>query len=198
MDHGYEAARYEAPQQQFDTLAGALDYISGSRVGKTRPWLRVINGTHMMGTFLVVAGHKLNERCLHPLPHLQPEDQAVLDAWCMRPAPEPATSQHKFTGIVANTGRYIRVLAGYDRPHGKFFLTVFHGVSIPGNGVLFASDADAEHDWGSSEAVSACLENVGTRSPETFMEALGRDQATGISHRMVEHHFDAQPSILLA
>ena len=54
-------------------------------------------------------------------------------------------SQHKFTGV-DRSGRYVRVLTGYDRRLAEFFLTVFYGVSIPGDGVLFTSNADAEHE----------------------------------------------------
>ena len=106
----YQAARLHEPQQNFETLAEALDYIQGSAPDYTRPWLRLnIQATEdqpadqvapatgpFYGNFLIVAGSRLEPKDggMTKLPTLPDSDQALLDAWVFNPSTSHQSADH--------------------------------------------------------------------------------------------------------
>jgi hypothetical protein len=85
----YQAARSGESEKDFDSIKSALEYIDGSAVDSTRPWLRVKSGASVLGSFLVVSGRKMDQANHGIKTHgpilLSLGDQKLFDDWRYTP-----------------------------------------------------------------------------------------------------------------
>lgn len=96
--------------------------------------------------------------------------------------------------------RQVLVVAGYDRPLKELFLQVLSDDSDPQaeEAVLYSSLHEPQRDWRSVDALIEALAELGLVVPASMLDAVGWDQDLNAGNRMVVHHFDQPPEVLLA
>jgi len=105
-------------------------------------------------------------------------------------------SQHHFEANV--NGKPVRVLTGYDRRLREFFLTVMDNDDESEEDFVFTSLGDCSRDWSNGETVEDWLQELGIPVPKSLLGALFEDQANNVGNKVVKHHFDCQPTVVLA
>lgn len=97
-------------------------------------------------------------------------------------------------------GRQVLVVAGYDRPLKKLFLQVLSDGSDPqaDEAVLYSSLHEPHRDWRSVGTLTEVLAELDLTVPAGMLDAVRGDQALNVGNRMVVHHFDRLPELLLA
>lgn len=97
-------------------------------------------------------------------------------------------------------GRQVLVVAGYDRPQRELFLQVLSGDGGPEaeEPVLYSSLHEPQRDWRRVDTLIEALAELGLVVPASMLDAVRRDQDLNVGNRMVVHHFDRPPELLLA
>lgn len=98
-------------------------------------------------------------------------------------------------------GREVVVVAGYDRPMNDLFLQVLGHEDAPQvmeERVLYSSAHEPQRDWTDINTVSDKLSELGIAVPDSLLEAVYLDQLFRVGNRMVRHHIDPPPEVLLA
>jgi len=98
-------------------------------------------------------------------------------------------------------GREVVVVAGYDRPLNDLFLQVLGHEDAPQaveECVLYSSLHEPQHDWTDINTVSDKLIELGIEVPDSLLEAVYLDQLFHAGNRMVRHHLNQPPEVLLA
>lgn len=97
-------------------------------------------------------------------------------------------------------GRQVLVVAGYDRPQRELFLQVFSDGGDPKaeEPVLYSSLHEPQRNWRSIDTLIEALAELGLVVPTSMLDAVRRDQQLNVGNRMVVHHFDRAPELLLA
>jgi hypothetical protein len=107
----------------------------------------------------------------------------------------PNMSQHHFTTTL--DGRPTLVVAGYDRPLDDLFLTVFDLSADGDDELLFTSLVDKQHDWADPAILLASLARLRLPVPATFLAAILEDQRLRAGNKIVVHHFDRPPQVMV-
>lgn len=97
--------------------------------------------------------------------------------------------------------REVVVVAGYDRPLNDLFLQVLgqaDSCSPDAEDVLYSSLEEPQHDWTDINTVAAKLTELGIDVPPSMLECVYLDQLTHAGNRVVRHHADRSPDVLLA
>jgi len=97
--------------------------------------------------------------------------------------------------------REVVVVAGYDRPLNDLFLQVLGHEDAPQateEYVLYSSLHEPQRDWTDINTVSDKLTELGIAVPDSLLEAVYLDQLFHVGNRMVRHHIDQPPEVLLA
>ncbi|MDI1339543.1 hypothetical protein [Polaromonas sp.] len=98
-------------------------------------------------------------------------------------------------------GREVVVVAGYDRPLNDLFLQVLGHEDAPRameECVLYSSLHEPQRDWTDINTVSDKLTELGIGVPDSLLEAVYLDQLFHAGNRMVRHHLNQPPEVLLA
>ena len=98
-------------------------------------------------------------------------------------------------------GNEVVVVAGYDRPLNDLFLQVLAHEDAPQateEYVLYSSLHEPRRDWTDINTVSDKLIELGIKVPDSLLEAVSLDQLFHAGNRMVRHHIDLPPEVLLA
>lgn len=98
-------------------------------------------------------------------------------------------------------GDEVVVVAGYDRPLNDLFLQVLAHEDAPQvieERVLYSSLHEPQRDWTDINTVSDKLIELGIKVPDSLLEAVSLDQLFHAGNRMVRHHIDLPPEVLLA
>ncbi|MDZ7855761.1 hypothetical protein [Sphaerotilus sp.] len=92
------------------------------------------------------------------------------------------------------------VVAGYDRPTKEFFLQV-----LPDDGdtegeevVLYSSLHEPQRDWRDPDTLHVVVAELRLSLPPGMLDAVSNDRASNTGNRIVVHHFDQPPEVLLA
>lgn len=97
--------------------------------------------------------------------------------------------------------REVVVVAGYDSPLNELFLQVLgHEDNHPAaeEFVLYSSIHEPRRDWTDINTVADKLSELGIEVPDSLLEAVYLDQLFHAGNRMVRHHLDQPPKVLLA
>lgn len=92
------------------------------------------------------------------------------------------------------------VVAGYDRPLNDLFLQVLAHEDAPQvveERVLYTSLHEPQRDWTDINTVSDKLTELGIEVPDSLLEAVYLDQLFHAGNRMVRHHLNQPPEVLL-
>lgn len=95
----------------------------------------------------------------------------------------------------------VMVVSGYDRPLNELFLQVFGAEDAPLSKeecVLYSSLHEPQLDWTNINTVSDKLTELGIKVPDSLLEGVSMDQLFHAGNRMVRHHIDRPPEVLLA
>ena len=98
-------------------------------------------------------------------------------------------------------GDEVVVIAGYDRPLNDLFLQVLshqHASVAAEECVLYSSLHEPQRDWTDINTVSDKLIELGIEVPDSLLEAVYLDQLFHAGNRMVRHHLNPPPEVLLA
>lgn len=93
------------------------------------------------------------------------------------------------------------VIAGYDRPLNDLFLQVLAHEDTPQateERVLYSSIHEPQRDWTDINTVSDKLIELDIAVPDSLLEAVYMDQLFHAGNRMVRHHLNQPPEVLLA
>ena len=93
------------------------------------------------------------------------------------------------------------VVAGYDRPLNDLFLQVLAHEDAPQvieERVHYSSLHEPQRDWTDINTVSDRLTELGIEVPDSLLEAVYLDQLFHAGNRMVRHHLNQPPEVLLA
>lgn len=107
-------------------------------------------------------------------------------------------SQHSVR--TRHQGAEVVVVAGYDRPLNDLFLQVLaheDGPQVIEEHVLYSSLHEPQRDWTDINTVSDKLTELGVDVPDSLLEAVYLDQLFHVGNRMVRHHVDQPPEVLL-
>ena len=108
-------------------------------------------------------------------------------------------SQHSFH--TRYRGQEVVVVTGYDRPLNDLFLQVLGRDGDPQaeeDCVLYSSIHEPQRDWTDINTVSNKLTELGIEIPDSVLEAVYLDQLFHVGNRMVRHHPNQPPEVLLA
>lgn len=97
--------------------------------------------------------------------------------------------------------REVVVVAGYDRPLNDLFLQVLGHEDAPRaveECVLYSSLHEPQRDWTDINTMSDKLTELGIEVPDSLLEAVYLDQLFHVGNRMVRHHLNQPPEVLLA
>lgn len=97
--------------------------------------------------------------------------------------------------------REVVVITGYDRPLNELFLQVFGAEDAPPSKeecVLYSSHHEPQRDWTDINTVSDKLTELSIEVPDSLLEAVSQDQLRHVGNRMVRHHLNQSPEVLLA
>ncbi|MDO8777424.1 MAG: hypothetical protein Q7K57_53650 [Burkholderiaceae bacterium] len=97
-------------------------------------------------------------------------------------------------------GKEVVVVTGYDRPLNDLFLQVLsHEDTHPAaeECVLYSSLHEHQRDWTDINTVSGTLTELGIEVPDSLLEAVYLDQLLHVGNRMVRHHLNQPPEVLL-
>ena len=98
-------------------------------------------------------------------------------------------------------GGAIVVVAGYDRPLRQLFLQVLRdpeGSPTCKDDVLYDSLHERALDWCIIGTLTDKLATLGIAVPESLIEASHLDQCFNAGNRVVRHHADRPPEVLMA
>ncbi|MFZ3082370.1 hypothetical protein [Rhodoferax ferrireducens] len=98
-------------------------------------------------------------------------------------------------------GDEVVVIAGYDRPLNDLFLQVLcheDARAAAEECVLYSSLHEPQRDWTDINTVSDKLIELGIEVPDSLLEAVYLDQLFHVGNRMVRHHINQPPEVLLA
>jgi hypothetical protein len=97
-------------------------------------------------------------------------------------------------------GRQVFVVAGYDRPLRELFLQVLSDDGDPQaeEAVLYSSTHEPLCDWRDFDTLTQALAELGLTLPAGMLDAIRGDQVLNAGNRIVVHHFDQPPELLLA
>lgn len=93
------------------------------------------------------------------------------------------------------------VVAGYDRPLRQLFLQVLRdedGRHTCEDDILYDSLHEPALDWRLIGTLSDKLVTLGIAVPESLIEAVHLDQCLNAGNRVVRHHADRPPEVLMA
>ena len=93
------------------------------------------------------------------------------------------------------------VVAGYDRPLNDLFLQVLgreEGQKALEECLLYSSIHEPQRDWTDINTVSSKLTELGIEVPDSLLEAVYLDQLFHVGNRVVRHHPNQPPEVLLA
>lgn len=108
-------------------------------------------------------------------------------------------SQHSVR--IRYRSREVVVIAGYDRPLNDLFLQVLAHKEAPQvieEHVLYSSLHEPRRDWSDINTVSDKLTELGIEVPDSLLEAVYLDQLFHVGNRIVRHHINQPPEVLLA
>lgn len=97
--------------------------------------------------------------------------------------------------------REVVVVTGYDRPLNDLFLQVLgheDASRAMEECVLYSSLHEPQRDWTDINTVSDKLTELGIQVPDSLLEAVYLDQLFHAGNRMVRHHINRPPEVLLA
>lgn len=97
-------------------------------------------------------------------------------------------------------GCQVLVVAGYDRPLRELFLQVLSddGTGQAEEDVLYSSLLEPQRDWRDLGTLTQALAELGLALPPGMLDAIRADQVLNAGNRMIVHHFDQPPELLLA
>jgi len=98
-------------------------------------------------------------------------------------------------------GQPVLVVAGYDLPLHELFLQVFlrQGAGSAGeDDILYDSLHEPALDWRLIGTLTDKLVTLGIAVPESLIEAVHLDQCLNAGNRVVRHHADRPPEVLMA
>jgi len=98
-------------------------------------------------------------------------------------------------------GDKVMVVAGYDRPLNDLFLQVLGHEDAPQateERVLYSSIHEPRRDWTDINTISDKLIELDIAVPDSLLEAVYMDQLFHAGNRMVRHHLNQPPEVLLA
>jgi hypothetical protein len=101
---------------------------------------------------------------------------------------------------LSHCGGAIVVVAGYDRLR-QLFLQVLRdedGRPMCEDDILYDSLHDPALDWGVISTLTDKLATLGIAVPESLIEAVYLDQCFNAGNRVVRHHADRPPEVLMA
>jgi hypothetical protein len=93
------------------------------------------------------------------------------------------------------------VVAGYDRPLRQLFLQVLRdaeGRPTCDDDILYDSLHDPALDWRLIGTLTDKLVTLGIAVPDSLIEAVYLDQCFNAGNRVVRHHADRPPEVLMA
>jgi hypothetical protein len=93
------------------------------------------------------------------------------------------------------------VIAGYDRPLNDLFLQVLGHEDVPQvleERILYSSIHEPQRDWTNINTMSDKLTELGIEVPDSLLEAVYLDQLFQAGNRVVRHHLNQPPEVLLA
>ena len=102
---------------------------------------------------------------------------------------------------LSHCGGAIVVVAGYDRPLRHLFLQVLRdeaGRPTCEDNILYDSLHEPALDWAVIGTLSDKLVTLGIAVPDSLIEAVYLDQCFNAGNRVVRHHADRPPEVLLA
>ncbi len=102
---------------------------------------------------------------------------------------------------LSHGGGAIVVVAGYDRPLRQLFLQVLRdedGRHTCEDDILYDSLHEPALDWGVISTLTDKLVMLDIEVPESLIEAVYLDQCFNIGNRVVRHHADRPPEVLMA
>ncbi|HRH15720.1 MAG TPA: hypothetical protein PK225_15395 [Azonexus sp.] len=92
-------------------------------------------------------------------------------------------------------------MAGYDRPLRQLFLQVLRdaeGRPTCDDDILYDSLHDLALDWRLIGTLTDKLVTLGIAVPDSLIEAVYLDQCFNAGNRVVRHHADRPPEVLMA
>ena len=95
----------------------------------------------------------------------------------------------------------VLVVAGYDRPLRELFLQVLVDAGADAaaeDQFLYASLHEPWRDWTDLSTLTGQLATLGIAVPDSLVQAVCSDQLRQAGNRVVEHHADRAPTIILA
>lgn len=102
---------------------------------------------------------------------------------------------------LSHCGGAIVVVAGYDRPLCQLFLQVLRdedGTPTCEDDILYDSLHESALDWGVISTLTDKLVMLDIEVPEGLIEAVYLDQCFNTGNRVVRHHADRPPEVLMA
>jgi len=96
--------------------------------------------------------------------------------------------------------RRVVVVAGYDRPTGELFLQLLsdNDDEPEEEGLLYSSLEQPHRNWHCLDTLSEVATELGLVLPTGMLDAVHGDQVSKAGNRIVVHHFDQPPEVLLA
>ena len=101
---------------------------------------------------------------------------------------------------LSHCGGSIVVGAGYDRPLRHLFLQVLRdedGRPTCEDNILYDSLHEPALDWAVIGTLSDKLVTLGIAVPESLIEAVHLDQCLNAGNRVLRHHADRPPEVLM-
>jgi len=98
-------------------------------------------------------------------------------------------------------GQPVLVVAGYDRPLRQLFLQVLRdedGRLTYEDDILYDSLHEPALNWGVVSTLTDKLVMLDIAVPESLVEAVYLDQCLNTGNRVVRHHADRPPEVLMA
>ena len=98
-------------------------------------------------------------------------------------------------------GQPVLVVAGYDRPLRELFLQVFlcqESGPAGDDDIVYDSLHEPALDWTVIGTLTDKLTALGICVPEKLIEAVYLDQCFNTGNRVVRHHADRSPEVLMA
>ena len=102
---------------------------------------------------------------------------------------------------LSHCGGAIVVVAGHDRPLRQLFLQVLRdedGKLTCEDDILYDSLHEPALDWGVISTLTHKLVMLDIAVPESLIEAVYLDQCLNTGNRVVRHHADRPPEVLMA
>lgn len=102
---------------------------------------------------------------------------------------------------LSHCGGAIVVVAGYDRPLRQLFLQVLRDEDCRltcEDDMLYDSLHEPALDWGVISTLTDKLVMLDITVPESLIEAVYLDQRFNTGNRVVRHHADRPPEVLMA